>query len=109
MEDDENAHTPTRAANAAHAIRLIVSSVASCSLRHLSRLALVCLPRLQHVTCVVLRRIHRAFLAGNLGGEFDDIAVGIAEVDRTNESVVAHAAHLAALGLALGEHLVEGV
>src|SRR5262245_60209729 len=108
-EDDENATTPQRAAIAAHARRLIASSV-PCPLRHrLCRLALVDLPLVQDVPGLVLGRIHRAVLARNLGRQFDDIAVGVAEVDRADELVVGDTAHLAALRLAFGEHLVQRV
>ena len=48
----------------------------------------------------VLRRIHGLVVAGPLGGQFDDIAVGIAEIDRIDELVIRDATGLDAGGLA---------
>src|SRR5204863_8873486 len=107
-EDDENATTPNRAANAAHAPRFIISPVVSLSLRHrLGRLTLIRLPRVQDVAGMTFLGVHRAVLARDLGRQLDDVAVGVAEVDRADELVVGDAAHLAALRLGLGEHCPE--
>src|SRR5258708_14075926 len=65
------------------------------------------LPPVQHVTRPVGRGIHIALATRNLGRQLDHVAVGITEVDRADEFVVRDAAHLAALRLALGKHVVE--
>src|SRR6516162_2431819 len=43
------------------------------------------------------------------GGQFDDIAVRITEIDRADEAVVDRPADLAALGLPLLQHAVKGI
>src|SRR5215469_12767337 len=51
---------------------------------------------------------HFAVLAG-AGSQFDDIAVGIAKIDRTHKTVIDRAAHLPALRSSLLQHAVESV
>src|SRR6516162_2419035 len=51
---------------------------------------------------------HFAALAG-AGGQFDDITVGIAEIDRAHKTVIDRAAQLADLRFSLIQHAVESV
>jgi hypothetical protein len=53
---------------------------------------------------VVGRGIHGLVVFRPLRRQFDDIAIGIAEIYRIDEAVVGNAARLDARGLALGEH-----
>src|SRR5215469_16335478 len=55
------------------------------------------------------RRIHDLAVLTGAGGQFDDIAVGIAEIDRPDKAVVDRPAHLSTLGLGLIQHRLEGL
>jgi hypothetical protein len=61
--------------------------------------------------CVRLRdrRIHDLAVLAGAGGQFDDIVIGIAEIDRPNKTVVDRPANLSTLGLGLLQHRVEGL
>src|SRR5260370_493935 len=71
------------------------------------RLLLTALPVVQDLAGVALLRVHRRFVTGHLGGEFDHVAVRVTKIDRTDELVIGDAAHLAAFLLAALEHRLE--
>src|SRR6516225_7073002 len=55
------------------------------------------------------RRIHNLAVLTGAGGQFDDVAVGITEVDRPDKAMVDRATHLSTLRLGLLQHGVEGL
>jgi hypothetical protein len=69
--------------------------------------ALCDLPVRQRLVRLRDRRIHDLAVLTGAGGQFDDIAVGIAEIDRPDKTVVDRPANLSTLGLGLLQHRVE--
>src|SRR5215813_1013061 len=72
-------------------------------------MALRRLPVHQRLVRLRDRRIHDLAVLTGAGGQFDDIAVGIAEIDGPDKAVVDRPAHLSTLGLGLIQHRVEGL
>src|SRR5947207_9446245 len=72
-------------------------------------MALRRLPVRQRLARLRYCRIHDLAVLTGAGGQFDDIAVGIAEIDRPDKTVVDRAAHLSTLGLGLLQHRFEGL
>src|SRR5262252_366709 len=72
-------------------------------------MALRLLPVRQRLVRLRDRRIHDLAVLTGAGGQFDDIAVGIAEIDRPDKAVVDRPAHLSTLGLGLIQHRLEGL
>src|SRR5215831_19338937 len=93
----------TMMSNADEAARIVASAGAARSM------ALRRLPVRQRVVRLRDRRIHDPAVLTGAGGQFDDIAVGIAEIDRPDKAVVDRPAHLSTLGLGLIQHRVEGL
>src|SRR5205814_10698710 len=54
-------------------------------------------------------RIHDLAVFAGAGGQFDDIAVGTTEIDRSDKAMVDGPAHLPTLGLGLLQHGFEGL
>src|SRR5712691_3960821 len=55
------------------------------------------------------RGIHDFAVDPGAGGQFDDVAIGVAEVDRAHKPVIDRTAHLAALRLSFLQHALESV
>src|ERR1700745_2298332 len=72
-------------------------------------MALCRLPVRQRFVRLRDRRIHDLAVLAGTGGQFDDIAIGIAEIDRPNKTVVDRPANLSTLRLGLLQHRVEGL
>jgi len=72
-------------------------------------MALFCLPVRQRLVRLGYRRVHDLARLPGAGGQLDDVAIGIAEIDRTNKAVVDRPAHLSTLGLSLVQHGVNGL
>src|SRR5689334_6669803 len=72
-------------------------------------MALCRLPVRQRFVRLRDRRIHDLAVLAGTGGQFDDIAIGIAEIDRPNKTVVDRPANLSTLGLGLIQHGIEGL
>src|SRR5262245_54602253 len=68
---------------------------------------LVRLPAVELRARAVLRRIHLLSVIGHLRRQLDHVSVGIAKVDRVNESVVRDSARLDAARFPLLEHRDE--
>src|SRR5271167_2094900 len=70
-------------------------------------LALARLPDFEFFGRAALCRVHRLVVARVLGGQLDDIAVRVAEIDRVDDPVIGNATRLDAGRLALFVHLPE--
>jgi hypothetical protein len=55
------------------------------------------------------RRIHHLLVHASVGGQFDDVAVRVAKIDRPTEAVVDRSAHFDSRRPPLIEHAVEHV
>src|SRR5215469_6198368 len=67
------------------------------------------LPAGKRIMRLRTHRVHDLLMGAGRRGQLDDIAVGIAEIDRTDETVIDRAAYLASLILALFQHCLEHV
>src|ERR671928_218329 len=56
-----------------------------------------------------LRWVHDLLVNASVGGQLDDVAVRIAEIDRAAEAVVDRAVHLNRAGAALLQHAFEDI
>src|SRR6516162_848110 len=67
------------------------------------------LPARQRIVRLRYHRVHDFLMDTGAGGQFDDIAIRIAEINRADKAVINRPAHLAALALRLVEHVVENI
>src|SRR3954453_2578121 len=67
------------------------------------------LPASERLVRLRLRWVHDLLVNAGVGGQLDDIAVRVAEIDRAAEAVVDRAAHLNRAGAALLQHAFEDV
>src|SRR4051794_9086951 len=67
------------------------------------------LPASEHLVRLRLRWIHDLLVNAGIGGQLDDVAVRVAEIDRAAEAVVDRAAHLNRTGAALLQYACEDI
>src|SRR4051812_26244083 len=67
------------------------------------------LPASERLVRLRLRWVHDLLVNAGVGGQLDDVAVRVAEIDRATEAVVYRAAHLNGAGSALLQHAFEDV
>src|SRR5262249_60154033 len=71
--------------------------------------ALLALPAGERFVRLRLRRVHDLLVNAGVGGQLDDVAVRVAEIDRAAEAVVDWSAHLKRAVAALLQHPFEDV
>src|SRR5215831_6377277 len=67
------------------------------------------LPARQRLVRLRDRRVHDFLMDPGAGGQFDNIAVRITEIDRADKAVIDRSSDLAAFGLSLLQHIVEDI
>ena len=91
LQEEESARAPREGAGRVKVRPATVQALAVSRLRRL--------PGIEDAARTVARRVHGFFVARPLGRQLDHVAVRVAEVDRIDEPVVGHAAHLHAEAL----------